>query len=161
MTSKDMSTRTIADMAQVEAMTATSALERLSSLVVSGELDLSDEADLDTFATLVLGIQSHLTDVSDALGKLAHAKDQEPTDEGPTEGHKVAWPVSLDLLDRATESEHELQLLSSFACIAASEKASTSEESGCCDAVSMMCERAADVIRQLVDVCSGINMAAR
>lgn len=159
MTSKDI--RTIAGDAQLQALTAKSALEHLVSLVVSDELEVGTEEGLDAFATYAKGIESHLTDVSDALGKLAHAKDQEPTDDGPTEGHKAALPVSLDLLDRATESEHELQLLSSFACIAASEKASTSEESGCCDAVSMMCERAADVIRQLVDVCSGINMAAR
>lgn len=87
------------------------------------------------------------------LGKSGECHETEDTGSNAT--------VSLDLLDRAKDSEHELTLLSGYACAMAEGKASTDHESGIYCAASLVTERAAQIIAELVDVATTINQTER
>ena len=60
----------IADTAHIDALTAQTALQRLTSMIVSGELDPHEEADMDAFVCLANGIGARVAEVADALDKL-------------------------------------------------------------------------------------------
>lgn len=62
----------LASAAHSDALTARAALERLTSLVVQGEIDTSAEEDLDAFACFADGIGRRIEEVADALDALAH-----------------------------------------------------------------------------------------
>lgn len=66
------SARIVADTAHVDALTARTALDRIAAMVVSGELDLSTEADTDAFSTSIRGIAETMNDVAEALDTLLH-----------------------------------------------------------------------------------------
>lgn len=60
----------LADEAEIELGTAKSALNRLITLVVSGELDPAREEDMDAFSTFALGVSARLDHVMASLGTL-------------------------------------------------------------------------------------------
>lgn len=62
----------LASAAHSDALTARAALERLTTLVVQGELDTSADEDLDAFACFADGIGARIEAVADALDALAH-----------------------------------------------------------------------------------------
>lgn len=160
---QDADLRTLADDAQLRALTAKAALEQLTSLVFSGELDISKDAGADLYATTMEGITGHLDAIADALGTITHAiPAKEPKEpEQPKDGGRRPLPFDLDMLDRARESEHELRLLSDYACALANSGVGTEAERGINDAVALMTERAADVLGKLTDVASEANARQR
>ena len=62
----------IASTAHVDALTARAALERLTTLVVQGEIDTRAEADVDAFVCFADGIGARIDGVAEALDDLAH-----------------------------------------------------------------------------------------
>lgn len=62
----------IASTAHVDALTARAALERLTTLVVQGELDTRAEADVDAFVCFADGIGARIDGVAEALDALTH-----------------------------------------------------------------------------------------
>lgn len=67
-----MSSRTLADGAHMEVLTAKDALDHLTNLVVTGSLDPSNDAHMSAFAVYSNGIATRLDIVADALSELAH-----------------------------------------------------------------------------------------
>lgn len=59
--------KVVTDCAHVDALTAKAALERLTSLVVQGEIDTRVEADVDAFVCFADGIGKRLDSVAAAL----------------------------------------------------------------------------------------------
>ena len=88
------------------------------------------------------------------------AKDAGRTDEQTlTDGmnpHKRGNLFDLDILDRASESAHELDLVSSFACIRASELSCVGD-AGTMDAISIITNQAARLLDELADLMSKAN----
>lgn len=154
-TDADMDTIAILDAAHVDALSARAALGRLTSLVVQGVLDLHDEADMDSFVVFAEGIAGQIGAVAGVLQSLGRTTPAEGRSASP----RNERPVPLELLDRATEAQNELNLLSDYASAAAHER-TTDYEGGICDAASLMCERAAAVMGELVDVANALNRAA-
>lgn len=64
--------RAIADAAHMDALTARAALERLTSLLVQGELDPHIEGDMDALACFAEGIIGQIGAVAEALDTLTH-----------------------------------------------------------------------------------------
>lgn len=64
--------RAIADAAHMDALTARAALERLTSLLVQGELDPHVEGDMDALACFAEGIIGQIGAVAEALDTLTH-----------------------------------------------------------------------------------------
>ena len=62
----------IASTAHVDALTARAALERLTALVVQGEIDPRAERDLDAFVCYADGIGARIDGVAEALDALTH-----------------------------------------------------------------------------------------
>ena len=60
----------VAGQAEVDLATARAALDRLATLVVSGELDPAREEDMDAFSTFALGVSARLDHVMASLGTL-------------------------------------------------------------------------------------------
>lgn len=143
----------MADGAEVRAMTAKAALEELSALVVSGALDVSKPTGADTYATTTGGIMGHMEAVIEALDAIAHTCAA----PAPIEPRPRPVAFDLDLIDRANESMHELQLLSDYACTCANGRAATDAERGAYDAISMMATRAADALGQMVRAAHELN----
>lgn len=61
--------------AQVDALSAKEALDRLSSLVIAGELDVSTDAGVDAFACFVDGIGGRIREVAAVLGGIAYGAE--------------------------------------------------------------------------------------
>jgi len=163
---QDADLRRLADDAHLQTLSALSALGHLNGLVVSGVIDTRAEVDMDAFATYVMGIRAQLNDVATALDTIFHAtpakKPEQPKEpEQPMENGRKPLPFDLDVLDRARESEHELRLLSDYACALANSGTGTEAERGINDAVALMTARAADVLGKLTDVASEANARQR
>lgn len=62
----------LAGAAHSDALTARAALERLTTLVVQGELDTSADEELDAFVCFADGIGARIECVAEALDDLAH-----------------------------------------------------------------------------------------
>lgn len=60
----------IAGEAEADLAMARAALDRLTSLVVSGELDTTREEDMDAFSTFALGVSTRLDHIGQALAEL-------------------------------------------------------------------------------------------
>lgn len=60
----------VAGQAEVDLATARAALDRLATLVVSGELDPAREEDMDAFSTFALGVSARMDYVGQALAEL-------------------------------------------------------------------------------------------
>lgn len=60
----------IAGEAEADLMTARAALDRLTSLVVSGELETTREEDMDAFSTFAYGVCARLDHIGEALAEL-------------------------------------------------------------------------------------------
>lgn len=60
----------VLDDADAELAMAKSALERLSNMVASGELDSHNDADVDALATFAIGIGSRLDRVAQAIAEV-------------------------------------------------------------------------------------------
>lgn len=148
-----MDARAAADNAHIRTLSAKAALERLTALVVGGELMDGNEDSMDLFAVTVEGITGHLDAVADALDALTKqmgaASGTRPT------GRRVRVP--LDLLDRAAQTQHDLDMLSEFASCAAAARATTEAEGNVYDAVSLTLDRASHVMGELVDAATKAN----
>jgi len=60
----------VAGQAEVDLATARAALDRLATLVVSGELDPAREEDMDAFSTFALGVSARLDNIAEVLTEL-------------------------------------------------------------------------------------------
>lgn len=60
----------VAGQAEVDLATARAALDRLATLVVSGELDPAREEDMDAFSTFAMGVSARLDHIGQALAEL-------------------------------------------------------------------------------------------
>lgn len=156
---ENMDSRAVADDAHINVLIAKTAMDYLVSQVVASEIDAASDSDMDAFVVYADGIGSRIDDVADALDVLTHRLGK-GGERRETEGTGPNAPVSLDLLDRAKDSEHELTLLSGYACAMAEGKASTDHERGIYCAASLVTERAAQIIAELVDVATTINQTA-
>ena len=120
---------------------------------------------MDAFATYVMGIRAQLNDVATALDTIHHAtlakKPEQPKEpEQPMEDGRKPLLFDLDMLDRATESQHELWLVSNYACLRASELSCVGDV-GTMDAISYITDRAARMLRELSDLMSEANARQR
>lgn len=148
-----MDERAAADNARMRVLTAKAALERLTALVVGGELMDGSKDSVDLFAATVEGITGQLDAVAGALDALS--KQPGPASGTRSTGRRVR--VSLDLLDRATQAQHELVMLSEFASCAASARVTTKTEGSVYDAVSLTINRVSHTMGELIDAATELN----